>query len=56
MNDALGAGKGINTRGTTPVIGGGVADCAGGLDCAGTVANAVFQAELKATGTVPGVI
>ncbi len=55
MNDAEGAGKGINTRTGAPVVGGGVAGCAGGFDCAGTVANAVFHAELKVTGTVFGV-
>ena len=53
--DAEGTGKGINTRTGTPVFGGGVAGCAGGFVCNGTVANAVFHAELKVTGTVPGV-
>ena len=56
MYDADGAGNGINTRTGTPAFGGGVAGCAVGLDCAGTVANAVFHAELKGAGTVPGVI
>ncbi len=55
MNEAEGDGTGINTR-TGTVFGGGVAGCAGGLDCAGTAANAVFHAELKGAGIVPGVI
>ncbi len=55
MNDADGAAGGINTRTGTPVFGGGVAGCDIGFDCAGTVANAVFHAELKVTGTGFGV-
>ena len=56
MYDADGAGKGINTRTGTPVFAGDAACGGGWLDCAGTVANAVFHAELKGTGIVPGVI
>ena len=59
MYDAEGAGGGNNTRtGTGEVVafGGGSAACAGGLGCTGTLANAVFHAELKGAGTVPGVI
>ncbi len=54
--DALSvAGIGNRTRATTAVFGTGVVGCTGRLDCAGTVANAVFHAELKGTGFVPGV-
>ncbi len=55
MYDAEDAGNGINTRTGTPAFDGDGADCACGLVCAGTVANAVFHAELNVTGTVPGV-
>ncbi len=50
------AGRGIKTRGTTPVFGTDVVGGTGRLDCVGTVANAVFHAELKGTGFIPGVI
>ena len=55
MNDADGAGGGINTRTGTPTYGGGVAGCDTGFGCAGTLANAVFHAELNVTGTGFGV-
>ena len=57
--DAEGAGGGNNTRtGTGEVVAfeGGSAGCVGRLGCAGTLADAVFHAELKSAGTVPGVI
>ena len=55
MNDADGAGGGINTRTGGPAFGGGVARCAVWFACAGTEANAVFHAELNVTGTMFGV-
>ena len=55
MGEAEGTAKGSNMRAGTPAFAGGVAGCAGGFGCTGTVANAVFHAELKVTGIVAGV-
>ena len=53
--EAVGAGNGIKTRAIAPPIGSVVVGCPDWLGCTGTVANAVFHAELKGAGTVPGV-